>query len=860
MKNIVMMLVPSIALMACKDSRIPYYDEEGSVSVAGLSIESQEGNLGGAEIEISGSGFGNNETSITVMFGNQNADVLSAEDTLVTVLAPHGPVGGGAVDIRVGTSGGRGILENAYTYAIPGNGIDPVFGTADSANQIAYVSIANDMMSCYGGTGLDPSIGCGGFAYTGNAGIEGRSEGLEMVYPGAESPYALGKGGFANDTSVSWQQWNISTTSHDVISFDDENAVEAFRLDIGEFVLKNEDKAGSFCANLPSLANFHYNGDDMFVPTETNPITGQLSYPELEGLYKLSASSVAGGGDLTDNLVGAGGCADGAKSYEMSDLRFCMVDEYETGETLSYAPEWPIADNFFMTQNASGQMVADEAIPVTLEIANANINVDLNLPPYAEFTNTLQDENPELWAVTASLDEECPDSNDDRVTSADDAIFNWVWTPVDWQESCSDSDGSNGYCVSVPEDVTGVNSYVKVTISYFSLSWMGGEGVTQQASIVVPDHNNFDPETGLSTLILPSWVMYSFPSAQSGFGEQSAGATGSTIWAGYADSSQTEYGLVVFAMDRVVEYTIPASIETQIGGSDEVVNGDLVFAYSTGDMGFFNFENPLDSIDPCDDCIDNDGDGWVDKLDPDCMGEGTDEDRSTYRDSTCNDGDDNDGDGLIDAEDPDCVDGSSGESLDCSNGIDDDEDGWTDQADPDCQGNGIFEDNTTFGATDCNNGVDDDSDGWIDRDDLDCIDEEGDPSALAEETGYFDADGDGTPDFECNDGIDNDGWGDIDAEDISCHRLGADGEEAPEMLSQCIDGDDNDEDGWIDAADPGCESSNGNNETSDGNLDFEHWGTTGAPQCLNYADDDGDSLDDGFDPECSDWTDNDESQ
>ena len=28
-------------------------------------------------------------------------------------------------------------------------------------------------------------------------------------------------------------------------------------------------------------------------------------------------------------------------------------------------------------------------------------------------------------------------------------------------------------------------------------------------------------------------------------------------------------------------------------------------------------ENPLDSDDSCNDCLDNDGDGWIDEKDPD---------------------------------------------------------------------------------------------------------------------------------------------------------------------------------------------------------------------------------------------------
>ena len=62
-------------------------------------------------------------------------------------------------------------------------------------------------------------------------------------------------------------------------------------------------------------------------------------------------------------------------------------------------------------------------------------------------------------------------------------------------------------------------------------------------------------------------------------------------------------------------------IETYIGGQLEKVDGDLVFAYSTGDMGYFSFDNPLDAVDDCSDCIDNDGDGWVGRQDPDCAGD-----------------------------------------------------------------------------------------------------------------------------------------------------------------------------------------------------------------------------------------------
>jgi hypothetical protein len=160
-------LIPSVLLIAACDNREPYYDKEDVVSILGLSIESEMGNIGGQQIEISGSGFGEDPNGITVMFGNQNADVVSMTDSTVTVQVPHGPVGGGAVDIRVGNSVGRDILSLGYTYNLPGNGIEPVFGEVASENQIAYVAVANDMMSCYGGTATGSEYGCQLFVLTG---------------------------------------------------------------------------------------------------------------------------------------------------------------------------------------------------------------------------------------------------------------------------------------------------------------------------------------------------------------------------------------------------------------------------------------------------------------------------------------------------------------------------------------------------------------------------------------------------------------------------------------------------------------------------------------------------------------------
>ena len=844
MKNLLSLWIPSALLLAACDNRQPYYDDEGSVSVYGVSIEAEEGNIGGSEIEITGAGFGSDASNITVMFGNQNADVISATDSALTVRVPHGPVGGGAVDIRVGNANGQGTLADGYTYQLPGHGIDPVYGDVASDNQIAYVAVVNDMMSCYGGTATGSQYGCQSFALTGEAGIEGRAEGLEIVYPGAEAPYGLGKSGFSNDTSISWNNWTITTATHEVVGFDDENAVQDFRLEIGEFSIVNEANSGSWCANLPSLATFTYNGSDEYIPTETNPITGALVNPELDGAgYLFEPTSVSPNGDLSTDFGNANGCFEGAKEYDLEELQFCMTDEYQEGRTRSYAAEWPVAQNFFMAPTESGQMSSDVPVPVQLKIDAANIDQEIVLPPLAKFSDRANDlDDPEFWALFG-FPEECPDTDDDRVTTSGDSVFDWTWEPLVWSADCSAEDEGQGVCVDVPDGIKGVNSYITVTVNYLSFSWMGGEGVTQQATITVPDNNNYDAETGLSALSLPTWVLYSFPTAQNNYGEQQGAAAGQTNWMGYADASDPTNGLMIITLDRKVEYTISASIDAPVGGTVEKVDGDLIFAYSTGDMGYFEFINPLDSVDNCSDCIDNDGDGWTDTLDPDCSSDEGVEVNLTSG-STCNDGVDNDGDGLIDAADENCVDGTAGESEDCSDNVDNDEDGWTDQEDPDCQDGGVFETEPTSAFT-CNNGIDDDADGWIDGEDLACT------SATSEENdGFADADEDGVVDFGCNDGVDNDGNGDIDIEDINCFRRGPDAEEAPETFrNTCDDGIDNDGDGWIDAGDPSCEMTNGNSENP-ATYDNTDPGYAALGDCNDGIDNDCDGFVDAADPGC----------
>jgi len=84
----------------------------------------------------------------------------------------------------------------------------------------------------------------------------------------------------------------------------------------------------------------------------------------------------------------------------------------------------------------------------------------------------------------------------------------------------------------------------------------------------------------------------------------------------------------------------------------------------------------------CSNQIDDDGDGFLDCVDPDCDNHPA----CSTPEQICDDGLDNEGDGIIDCADPDCDDSSTCSEQICDDGLDSDGDGFTDCADPDCEG------------------------------------------------------------------------------------------------------------------------------------------------------------------------------
>jgi len=785
-----------LVLAGCQGSGAPidYYDGPAP-ELSGLDVDTVPGNTGGQVVTLTGSGFGTDPSQVTVIVGQVNATILEVSDSSLRIQVPQGPVQGGAVDIAVGTPTGQATLAGGLTYDM-GSTYD---------DQTAYIVINNDWMSCYGGIGL--AQGCETFAWVGQTGISGRGEFMQdMVFPRQHGQFV----GYWGGADVSMGEWSVQTPPYNSVSLDIEGAIEDQRdKTITGFTMRNAAWGNEqWCAGISTLAQYTYGGGEPVDPND--PSLGVLP-PQSVGYADLQLSVEA---DTTN-----GQCANASdRMYDLGQLNFCEtyydrdanLKAYQHAGTYIYQADWPVGESFFVGE--SQDPTADENVKVVLDVADAGVNgVQLVLPPPAKFQAasgvTPFGNDPTLWAIGNLAD--CPDGNGDGASTLDEAGIRFQWAPA------------------VLGDVTGgpiksVDTTVRLSVNSFYLSWYGGEGFNMRASITVPDNNDFDETTGLSTLELPTSILLQFPTLQATLGAVSNPLGGTTfVW---GDPTGSNYGYFLVTMERVTEYRLDAPD----------LAGDLVVSYVDGDFGLFDWKNPLDSTEGCGDCQDNDGDGWTDAADPDCA-DGKVEDNSTFGSTTCNDGIDNDGDGFIDAQDSDCTDGLDGETN-CSDGIDNDGDGLIDGLDGECgplgSGVEVGDDDPSW---QCNDGVDNDSDGWIDFADPDCT------NAADDELGFGST--------ACNDGLDNDGHGDPDATDLICTIRGAGYDsEAPTRSGDCDNGADDDGDGYIDGNDPDCEIQPYSVELySQAQAGWSGW----TSQCYNGVDDDSDGMVDATDPGCA---------
>ena len=178
---------------------------------------------------------------------------------------------------------------------------------------------------------------------------------------------------------------------------------------------------------------------------------------------------------------------------------------------------------------------------------------------------------------------------------------------------------------------------------------------------------------------------------------------GDTLWAG--DLWGTIYRLTT---DGTICGEWPGLAGARISG---MTFDDEGFLYAIDVISDLVYKFDVSFVPPCDECPDNDGDGYQDELcgGMDCddfdpgVNPGADESLDA---GNCDDGVDNDCDGLVDVDDPDCA---------C---WDEDEDGYDDVV---CGGDDCDDSNPfVYPSADevCDNGIDDDCDGQIDE----CVD------------------------------------------------------------------------------------------------------------------------------------------
>lgn len=880
-------------LEACNQNRFePYYTGDAP-QLSGVSQNTEDGNVGGDVITISGAGFGADPNRVSVVFGSTNAKILSVQDDRIEIVVPRGPLEGGPVDIVVGTPGGQSDNPDAVYYynMAPGAGNNPF------ADQVAYLAVTNDWFSCIGGLGRtdDPAYApfpslivgspreplagdakallednpdhqfCGldsfSAPFTGLSGTAGRAEIIEFAYPRLHNVFAGERVGYGGSWDISWEKWRVETPAQEVVSVDVEGAYKSLRTELGRVSIDNLSVRDSginseFCLDKSALGTF-------------------TAYSEKLASYRDGNGGVIPlHGDRYNSVPDACDSGEGLR-YDRSELNLCQSDDYDNTRSYRWEADWPVGDNFFKGTDGDGELSDVGDVHIAVNVASAGIQgTELLLPPplLAEGKDAVDGVAPSsLFFFSGPTGANCPEEDADGNADGSSPFAYVVW---DHAQVGLDDQPNNG------QGVKHVQSWVRMTIQHLPLGWLGPSPGTLKATITVPDKWN-EVSEGRSRLEIPAWVMYQFPSVD--FGPTD------TYPSGAPELAETAY--LVLTIERVTEYVLEAPS----------LSGDLVFAYSTGDIGFTYLNNAWANgleLGSCGDCVDGDGDGWKDLDDPDCADAVGEEDNHRFGASSCNDGLDNDGDGNIDSEDPKCTSASSSEDT-CHDRLDNDEDGWIDSGDPDCDdgpdevglsdlgcndgidndGDGrtdgrdsdcgraehIEDDNcrdnidndgdgwedefdpdcpddgsdgleSTFDTYDttCSDGVDNDGDGWVDRDDLACTAPE-----LEEDDGFTGS--------ECNDNLDNDGHGDIDAADPTCQRQGPTGVESPAMVADCDDGEDDDGDGYVDSDDPDCEDPPYNGETV---AFLDPAIEDGVPACYNGLDDDLDGDVDAADSDC----------
>ena len=631
-----------------------YYQGGPAPDPSALSKPGETGNVGGDTVVIVGDNFGGDRDAITVVFGSQNADIISVDDDELVVRIPQGPIQGGRVDVIVATAGGQGRVPGGYLYDV-GDMLD---------DQVGYILLNDQWHSCYGGVGLGTTGGCDQIAWNGYTGLEGQASFLDNIkFPNLHSMYVGTFGG----SDMSWGEWTIQTPAQVADTMEMGQAIESMLYDgVFGFTIRNTAWSDSdlqknddqyWCSQISQLDRYRFSG---------GVIDGEYMDPyEVTGEFQITSEEM--GTSFLDDMSDIDEACNGAgqREYDRSILAFCETDEEETPRSLIYKAEWPVGENFMGRAYADDPDDPDGSVQfedswkskIAVDIPSLGMSADLRFPPSLKVYGTTgfrTGGEDRLWGLTP-LDT-CGDSDGDGLFKLTDAAATLEWIPYLSDENTLTSPDDN-------MNVRGARTYVRVSLNTLDFGWLGNMGISMRASITVPDDHNYDSETGRASVDVPAWVLYEFPSKEAMWGQvldASLGGTETLVW---GKPLEQDYGYLFVQIDRVTEYAV----------TSPTLGGDVIVAHASGDIGLMGWDNPILDPDDCGDCSDNDGDGWVDGDDPDCRA-GRNEDNSSYGEHTCNDGIDNDLDGQVDSMDSDCQSGDDLEGPEEDEGFDDDPD------------------------------------------------------------------------------------------------------------------------------------------------------------------------------------------
>lgn len=539
-----------LVLSGCSfSSQEGYYDSDWDPpKVSSVSPDGEEGNVGTGTATISGSKFGEDASKIVVQFGDENAKILSLTDTSIEVEVPAGPLTGGKVDIRVATETGFVVADDAYDYDV-----------GPYQDEASYVQVNNFFESCYGGLSsrLDDewanklgALPCQDIAYIGQAGLDGAAERLNFKYPRFHGSSI----GFYGGADLGGSDWKISRPG----SLNFPSGIDDLHEDLGQVTLRQPAKAGdTYCSDLDALAEFRYGGGaPTYVNEDGETVTGFYSGSSVQ----VSSLPVAYDGDSCPDRF----------SYDLGEMAFCAPLPEDGIPSYVYQADWPIPLNFF---DPNGDL---EPAEVELSVSKVGIeSLPIVLPEplvvhvtegmaYEEsgFTNTRPNGEVEvatdLWSL-APIDP-CFDDNGDGET-LDDVAFRLEWQP------------SQAELPEVGGEIKAIESYVRVTLTSLSLTWLGPTAYPVRATITVPDNAGADTNDGTSFLEIPASVLQQFPDVDAAVAPS---------------ASNPNAGFLVITVERVTDYVVDTAGRT-----------DLVFSYVTGDFGFFSYSSSLSEGSDC---------------------------------------------------------------------------------------------------------------------------------------------------------------------------------------------------------------------------------------------------------------------